>query len=114
MAGFYTLANTAIELVALPPARTQKLSRYPRAPATLLGRLAVALRHQQRGLGEFLLLDAMHRTLEASRVTASFALVVDAQDDRAKAWDQRYSFEPIMGAGLRLVLPMQDLERNLG
>ena len=112
VAGFYTLANSAIQLAELPPARAQKLPRYPQVPATLLGRLAVDLRHRKRGLGEFLLFDAMRRSLELSRASAAFALVVDAKDEAAKSFYLRYGFEPIVSSTRRLFLPMQDIERD--
>lgn len=112
VAGYYTLANSAMQLAELPLARAHRLPRYPQVPATLLGRLAVALRHRKRGLGEFLLFDAMHRSLESSRATASFALVVDATDDSARGFYLRYGFEPIPSSPMRLFLPMQDIERD--
>jgi len=112
VAGFHTLANSIIQLDALPPDKARKLPRYPQVPATLLGRLAVDLQHRGRGLGEFLLVDAMKRTLAASQATASYALVVDAKDEAAKAFYLRYGFEPILNQTNRLFLPMQDIERN--
>ena len=112
VAGFYTLANSAIQLVELPPARAHKLPRYPQMPATLLGRLAVDLRYRNQQLGEFLLFDAMHRSLESSRATASFALVVDAKDNAARAFYLRYGFAVIPSLPMRLFLPMQDIERD--
>jgi hypothetical protein len=112
--GFYTLANSIIQLDELPAGRAKKLPRYPQVPATLLGRLAVDLRHRDRRLGEFLLIDAMKRTLEASHATASYALVVDAKDETAKAFYLRYGFESIASQASRLFLPMQDIKRNFG
>ena len=112
VAGYYTLANSAMQLVELPPSRAHKLPRYPQVPATLLGRLAVDLRHRKRGLGEYLLFDAMHRSLESGRATASFALLVDAKDEAARAFYLRYGIEPLVGLPMRLFLPMQDIERD--
>jgi len=113
VAGFYTLANTAIQFAELPPTQARRLPRYPQVPATLLGRLAVHVRHRQRGLGEFLLFDAMHRCLESSRTSASFALVVDAKDEAAKRFYLHYGFKTIPGVANRMFLPMQDIERDL-
>lgn len=110
--GYYTLANASIRLVELPGEVARKLPRYPEAPATLLGRLAVDARHRGRGLGELLLFDAMRRSLDSSRATASFALVVDAKDEAARAFYLRYGFEPLVGSTSRLFLPMHDLERD--
>ena len=59
VAGFYSLAATAVALDQFPPEINRKLPRYPLVPATLLGRLAVDARYREKGLGEFLLLDAM-------------------------------------------------------
>lgn len=61
IAGYYTLAATAIELVDLPESVARKLPRYPLIPAILLGRLAVAQPYQGKGLGTFLLFDALER-----------------------------------------------------
>jgi len=109
-AGFYTLANTSIELSAIPPAIARKLPRYPLVPATLLGRLAVDLRHQKKGLGEFLLADAMKRTLKASKETASFALVVDAKDENATAFYVKFGFVGLPDTPRRLFLPLDTLQ----
>lgn len=110
--GFYTLANSVIQLSELPVARVKKLPRYPQVPATLLGRLAVDLRYRGRGLGEFLLFDAMHRSLKSSTVMASYAFVVDAKDAAARNFYLRYGFESLAGSPMRLFLPMQDIARD--
>ena len=53
--GYYTLAATTIGLTDLPAAQARRLPRYPLVPATLMGRLAVALVHRCQRLGERLL-----------------------------------------------------------
>jgi hypothetical protein len=61
--GYFTLAATGITLAELPEPLAKRLPRYPMAPATLTGRLAVDARHQRHGHGEFMLLDAFGRAL---------------------------------------------------
>ena len=78
--GYYTLSSYGIDVGNLPADVARKLPRYPLIPATLLGRLAVDRRFQGRGMGEFLLLDALHRSLEESAEIAAAAVVVDAID----------------------------------
>jgi len=112
VAGFYTLANTALQLSDLPPELARKLPRYPHVPATLLGRLAVDLRHRGVGVGEFLLFDAMRRAVTSSRETASFALVVDAKDAAAKTFYERYGFESMAHAPKRLYATIADIEHD--
>lgn len=109
--GFYTLSATAIRLDDLPPELARKLPKYPHVPATLIGRLAVSRERQGQKLGEHLLLDALERSLEHSRGIGSAAVVVDAKDERSKAFYERYGFIPFQEQPLRLFLPMKTIER---
>ena len=72
--GYYTLSSFGINLADLPEETAKKLPRYPLVPATLLGRLAVDKDHQGKGLGEFLLMDALHRSLDQADVIGSAAV----------------------------------------
>lgn len=113
VAGFYTLANTAINVEYLPEDIVRKLPRYPLIPATLLGRLAIDLRHRRKGLGEFLLMDALNNSLKASQQVGSFAVVVDAKDAAARDFYLRYHFIQFAGIPKRLFLPMKTIARML-
>lgn len=108
--GFYTLSATAIRLAELPPAVANQLPKYPLAPATLLGRLAVDQRERGKRLGEFLLLDALHRSYELSREIASAAVVVEALDSRAGAFYRRYDFIQFPESPHRLFLPVKTIQ----
>ena len=57
------------------------MPRYPTMHAARIGRLAVYLKHQGRGLGKALLAGAVMKTMTAA--PASFALLVNAKDDQA-------------------------------
>jgi GNAT superfamily N-acetyltransferase len=114
VASYYTLAATSVDVGELPPAVAAKLPRYPTLPATLLGRLAVDQRHQGCGLGEYLLVHALRRSLTASREIGSLAVIVDAIDDRAYAFYKRYEFVPFPDQSRRLFLPMQSIVRLFG
>jgi len=107
VAGYYTLSATNIALADLPPALVKKLPRYPALPATLMGRLAIDQRQRGRGLGELLLFDAFSRTLRSE--IASYAFVVDAKDDAAQAFYERYRFIQLPSAGRRLFLPLAEI-----
>lgn len=109
IAGYYSLSSTAVRLAELPDATRKRLPRYPLVPATLLGRLAVDRGSRGQGLGERLLLDALKRSLDASRTVASVAVIVDAKDETGTAFYSRYGFTPFPDQPLRLFLPMQTL-----
>jgi GNAT superfamily N-acetyltransferase len=109
--GYYTLSQMGIELGALPDDIAKRLPRYPMVPATRLGRLAVDHRYQGQGLGEYLLMDAMHRSWRSSKQIASFAVVVDAKDDSARAFYERFEFRRFPEHVRKLFLPMSIIEK---
>ena len=90
LAAYYTIAAASIPTTELPADITKRLPRYPTLPAVRIGRLAVDLRFRGRGLGGALLADAVRRVLLAP--PAVFAIVVDAKDDQAVAFDPADDF----------------------
>src|SRR5215471_4549409 len=93
VAAYYTLSAASIPLVDLPADEAKRLPRYPTVPAVRIGRLAVDQRFQRRGLGELMLMNAVHRT--AQDAAAAFALLVDAKNDQVAAFYQRYGFRSL-------------------
>jgi GNAT superfamily N-acetyltransferase len=112
IAGYYTLVATGIQFDDLPAAMQKKLPRYPIVPAILLGRLAVDQRYQGQGLGAFLLVDALRRSLINKIVAA--AVVVDAKDDAARSFYEYHNFVSLAEQPLRLFLPMTLIARQFG
>lgn len=100
IAGYYTLSATSLSLNILPAARARKLPRYSDIPAMLVGRLAVAVAQQGKGLGAALLFDAAERTMRSG--IAAYALVVDPKDARAAAFYAKLGFERL-GASARMM-----------
>jgi GNAT superfamily N-acetyltransferase len=105
--GYYTLSSYGIDAGELPVEVAKKLPRYPLIPATLLGRLAVDRSFQGRGLGEFLLIDALHRALVQSAEIAAAAVVVDAIDAGAARFYRHFGFVAFPAIASRLFLPMK-------
>jgi GNAT superfamily N-acetyltransferase len=104
--GFYTLSAETILPGDLPEEIARKLPRYPRLPATLIGRLAVAKQHHGEGIGEFLLMNALERSFKSAETVGSIAVVVEAISDRARRFYLNYDFIPFHDSGNRLFLPM--------
>ena len=111
VAGFYTLTATSVALDALAPEISRKLPRYPLVPAALLGRLAVDSKYQGRGLGSVLLGDALLRTARAE--LGVFAMLVDAKDEAAQRFYERYGFTLLPGETRRLCLPIATALRQI-
>ena len=107
--GYYTLSATSILLTDLPDETARKLPKYPQVPATLLGRLAIDSRYQGRGYGELLIIDALRRALQSTNEVASYAVVVDTINERARSFYEQYEFYAFPDKKLRLFLPMKTI-----
>lgn len=111
--GYYTLSTEVVDMKELgdaDPEVAKRLPRYPRLGAVLLGRLAVAKAAQKQGLGELLLFDAMHRTLN-SQIPAAL-MITDPKDANAMAFYRRYGFKPLNPE--RLFITAHQLQVILG
>jgi GNAT superfamily N-acetyltransferase len=108
--GYYTLAASQVSLDDLPEDRAKKLPRHP-VPAILLGRLAVDHSFQGKGAGKALLQDAFQRCVVVADQIGSFAVIVEAIDDAAAKFYQKYGFQPIRKQTLKLFLAMSDLQK---
>jgi GNAT superfamily N-acetyltransferase len=104
--GYYTLSAYGVDPGELPEATIKKLPRYPLLPATLLGRLAVDQSQRGRGLGEFMLMDALSKALAQSEQIAATAVIVDALDEEAWRFYHHFNFTPFPERRDRLFLPM--------
>ena len=112
VAGFYSLAASSVE-------RRRVSSRVGRGmpdpvPVILLGQLAVDENYQGRRLGSDLLLDALRRALAAATAIGARAVIVQAIDERAKAFYGRFGFRPFSDhEPLMLTLRMSELDALL-
>jgi len=86
----------------------RKLPRYPRLPATLLGRLARDERFP--GAGSLLLMDALVRAHQKAADIASLAVVADAKDEVALAFYRKFGFAQLGRDPNRVFLPMGTIE----
>lgn len=107
--GYYTLSSNSIDLGKLPEEMIKRLPKYPIVPTTLLGRLAISNSYKGRGLGEHLLMDAIHKTYTCG--LGSFAMVVDAKNDNAKRFYEKYDFQSFHDNQFKLFLTMKKISK---
>ena len=112
--GFYTLGMFALALADLPAEVARKLPKYPEVPAALIGRLARVERVRGLGVGEILVADAVKRVLAAARTVGTFAIVVDAKDERAASFYRTFGFISFPRRPARLFLPTATAEAARG
>jgi GNAT superfamily N-acetyltransferase len=106
---YFTLAHISIKQEEAP----KKFGRgMPTSiPAILLARLAIDTEFRGRGLGRSLFTDAVRRTwavMNEGPAPVRF-LVVDAKDEDAKAFYERFDMVPSPGNPLRLFLHYKSL-----
>jgi GNAT superfamily N-acetyltransferase len=103
--GFYSISPGAVEFARIPPKLTKKLGRYD-VPVFRLRRLAIDRSVQGRGLGGELLLAAGERALAVSVEVGGVALAIDAKDEKAARWYERFGAQALLDDPLKLVLPL--------
>ena len=106
--GYYSVSMAQVEFDQMPEDPSQGLPRYP-VPAMRLGRLAVDVSMRGMGIGAALLRDALLRTAGLAREVGTCMVVVDAIDEKARAFYQRYGFIPLHDIPLTLVLPVETI-----
>jgi len=110
--GYYTISPGAIAYANAPATITRKLGRYE-VPVFRLGRLAVSCAVQGSGLGGDLLLSAGERALAVAQEVGGVALAIDAKDERAAAWYERFGALRLLDDPLKLVLPLDTIRASL-
>ena len=108
---FYILATGAVQC-RNAPGRIRCNMPDP-IPVIILGRLAVHLEWQKKGLGGDLLADAVKRTLQAANIAGIRALLVHALSEEAKQFYQRFGFQPSPTDPLDLMITLKDAQENL-
>ena len=107
MLGYCTLSVSVIRADELPQELSKKLPRYPQLPVTVLGRLAIDTTLKGQRMGQFLLMDALWRSLGAAAQFAAMAVVVDATDKAAEAFCAHFGFTPLQQRPARMFWPMK-------
>jgi GNAT superfamily N-acetyltransferase len=112
--GFFTLCAYGVSpksiFDSIPEAARAHIPRYPVVSATLIGRLAVSVELQGRGIGSILLARALAKAYENAAVVGSSMVVVDAIDERAARFYQAHGFI-LLPESMRLVLPMRTIAK---
>jgi len=109
--GYFTLNICQIRTEQLLPELARRL---PREVAGLkLGRLAIASNRQRQGFGQMLLVAAMKKVIEVFQSAGGIGLFVDAKDEEAKSYYERFGFVALPDNPLQLFLPLQTLRQAL-
>jgi len=110
--GYYAISAGSISKESATLRAAKGLGKHP-IPIALLGRLAVHKEEQGTGLGRALLKDALTRMERAADILGIRAVLVHAIDQQARAFYEKFEFEPCPDDELHMMLLMKDLRREL-
>lgn len=101
--GFYAISIAELVNDELPALSGKRLP--VRVPVFRLGRLATSRNHQGKGIGEFMLFDAIDRVSRVAGEVGGVGLVVNAKPTAVDFY-KRYGFEQMADHPLYLFLPI--------
>ena len=104
--GYYPLSSGSVSFEHVP----EKLPRYP-IPTAHIGRLAVDRSSQGKGLGEFLLIDALRRVTAAADQLGIYAVELHAINESAKSFYLRYGFTEFADDPHHVYLPVKTIKK---
>jgi ribosomal protein S18 acetylase RimI-like enzyme len=110
--GYFGLTMGSMLRAEAPVKLVRGMPAYP-VGMVLLARLAVDQSQQGRGVGAMLLAEALRKAIAAGEVAAARLIVVDAVDEDAAAFYQRYGFVRTPENPLRLYRRMKDVRASL-
>ena len=108
--GYYALCAGAVAFDQVSRDLRKRLPRYP-VPVAHLGRLAVDQSAAGQRLGEFLLMDALARTLRAADQIGIHAVEVVAINESARTFYRKYGFYPLKDDRQHLYLPIATVKK---
>lgn len=110
--GYHAMSAASIRHEGATGRVAKGMPRHP-IPAALLARLAVDSSVQGRGLGAWLLRDAMLRAVSVSNEMGIRAMLVHALDDSARQFYLRFGFEPSPTDDHNLQIIIKDIKAVL-
>ena len=107
--GYYSVSMAQVTFEELPEDLSKGIPRYYPVPALRIGKITVDRSTQGMGLGGELLRDALMRALDLSSEIGTCVVLVDAIDENAKRFYERYGFVALLDLPLSLVLPVETI-----
>ena len=105
--GYYTLSAASISRKEHFTGSQAKQFGYPHVAVTLLGRVAIHRDLRGQGIGTELIVHALRQAVKAAEVVGSYAVILDAKNERVAQLYQVLGFTAFKDQSLKLFLPMQ-------
>ncbi|MEQ9356282.1 GNAT family N-acetyltransferase [Coleofasciculus chthonoplastes] len=110
--GYYCLASGQVTHIE-SPGKIKRNMPNP-IPVVVLGRLAVDIHHQRKGIGMGMIKDAVKRTLQASEILGIRAMLIHALNEKVKNfYVECCGFMPSPIHPLTVMVKLSDIKNNL-
>lgn len=109
IAGYYSLAMSALDKKTLPPEYIENI-RYPNIPAALIGRLAIHIDYQHKQAGRALLMHALEKCIAHGCTFGMHLVFVDALHERASLFYEKFGFRRLPDNPLRMFYTMEQMK----
>ena len=109
--GYYSICAHSVPVNQLPD--NTKPGGYHDVPFLLLGRLAVDQHYQGKGYGDALIFHAFKTTAATAEKIGILGMIVDAKDEKAAGFYEKFGFKPLSASKSRLVLPFSAMKSLL-
>lgn len=107
--GYYALSSGGVSRKELP--KILRNNRPKDVPVIILGRFAVDLRAQNKGVGRSMLKDMFERAVSAAEIVGAAAILIHAHDEAAKRFYlHNADFHAMPGEPLHLLLPLNSIQ----
>jgi predicted N-acetyltransferase YhbS len=100
--GYYCISSGSITADKLP-----KGFPYAQVPTIKLGRLAVSIDHSGKGIGPFLLTDAIDRIIDLADQVGIYCITVDAIDEEKVSFYLHHNFTRLEEDGFELFMSIE-------
>lgn len=111
--GYYAISTAMTHRSGLPSAKLRR-GMPDEVPLLLIGRLAVDVAYQGRGLGTDLLADALRRCLIAAETAGARGVITHAVDDAAVAFYERHGFVRCPLGERTMLMPIETVRTLVG
>jgi ribosomal protein S18 acetylase RimI-like enzyme len=109
--GYYSICAHSVPIDQLPD--NIKPGGYHDAPFLLLGRLAVDQHYQGQGYGDALIFHAFKTTAATAEKIGILGMIVDAKDEKATGFYEKFGFKSLSANKNRLALPFSAMKSLL-
>ena len=109
--GFYAISPHSIDVKCLSADDQKRLLRHSTVPAIYLSMIGVTVTKQGRGMGVFLMMEALKKCVEGANIMGGHFVVMDAIDENAARLYSRIGFIRLASQPGRMIFSINTVRK---